>query len=175
MTRLTVWLGGLAMALLGGLATASPARAAEPSKEGIEFFEKKIRPVLVESCYGCHSVEAKNNKKLKAKFYADSMEGLTKGGDSGNPGIVPNDPDKSTVIKGIRYEYTGDDESLNMPPKSKKDGKGGKLPPEVVKNFEQWVKMGAPAPKEFAKPKEPKADAGKGSDPRADASPSSTN
>ena len=172
--RLTAWLGGFALAVAGGLATASPAQAAEPSKEGIEFFEKNIRPVLVESCYGCHSAEAKTNKKLKGKFYADSMEGLTKGGDSGNPGIVPNEPDKSTVIKGIRYEYTGDDESLNMPPKSKKDGKGGKLSAEVIKNFEQWVKMGAPAPKEFAKPKEPKADAGKGSDPKADASSSTS-
>ncbi|MDB5296693.1 MAG: Protein of unknown function (DUF1553)/Protein of unknown function (DUF1549)/Planctomycete, partial [Phycisphaerales bacterium] len=177
MKRFTAWMNGLAVAVLGGLAVAAPparaadaAKPAEPTKEGIEFFEKNIRPVLVESCYGCHSAEAKANKKLKAKFYADNLEGLLKGGDSGNAGVVPGDPDKSSVVKSIRYEYTGDDESMNMPPKSKKDGKGGKLPPEVIKKFEEWVKMGAPAPKEFAKPKE-KADAGNGQAPAGGADP----
>ena len=148
----------------------SPSRAAEaapkaPSKEGIEFFEKNIRPVLAESCYKCHSVEAKANKKLKSGFYADSMEGLTKGGSSGNPGIVPGDVEKSTVLKSIHYSYKDDDESLNMPPEKA----GGKLPDDVIKHFDEWVKMGAPAPTDFQKPKEPKADAGSGQNPQANA------
>jgi len=165
MNRLTAWLGAAAVALLGSFSTV--AHAAEPTKEGIEFFETKIRPVLAESCYQCHSVEAKNNKKLKSKFYADSMEGLTKGGDTGNPGIVPGDPEKSSLIKSIRYEYKDDDDTMNMPPK--KGDKGGKLPDEVIKNFEKWVKMGAPAPAEFQKPKEAKADASSGTSPEATA------
>jgi hypothetical protein len=161
MTRLTACFLSTAALLLAGL-SASTARGAEASKEGVEFFEKNIRPVLSESCFKCHSAEAKANKKLKSKFYADSMEGLKKGGESGNPAIVPGDPEKSALIKSIRYEYKGDDESMNMPPKSKADGKGGKLPDNVIKNFEKWVKDGAPVPADFEKPKA-KADAGPGS------------
>ena len=148
MRKLTGWLCAAAALLVAGTGSA---RAAEASKEGIEFFEKNIRPVLAESCYKCHSAEAVENKKLKGKFRADSLEGLTKGGESGKAGIVAGDPDKSALILGIRYGYTGDDESLNMPPKSKKDGTGGKLKDEVIKNFEKWVKMGAPVPKDFEK------------------------
>ena len=139
--------GGLL--LCGAVSTAGAADAPkpkEPTKEEAEFFEKKIRPVLAESCYKCHSAEAKTNKKLKGKFYADTWEGLAKGGDSGEPGIVPGDPDKSMVIKAMRYQHTGDEESLNMPPKAK-DGTGGKLKDEVIKDFEKWVKSGAAYPK----------------------------
>ena len=49
------------------------------------------------------------------------------------------------VIKGMRYKYTGDEETLNMPPKAK-DGTGGKLPDEVIKDFEKWVKSGRAVP-----------------------------
>jgi hypothetical protein len=163
MTRLTACFLSIGACLAAGLLGSSTARGAEASKEGVEFFEKNIRPVLSESCFKCHSADAKANKKLKGKFFADSLEGLTKGGESGNPGVVAGDPEKSALIKGIRYEYKGDDESLNMPPKNKKDGTGGKLQDNVIKNFEQWIKMGAPVPKDFEKPKEAKADAGPGS------------
>src|SRR3954466_8128587 len=108
MTRLTACFLSTAALLLAGL-SASSARGAEASKEGVEFFEKNIRPVLAESCFKCHSAEAKANKKLKSKFYADSMEGLKKGGESEKPAIVPGDPEKSALIKSIRYEYKGDD------------------------------------------------------------------
>src|SRR4051794_32698082 len=114
MRKLTGWFCAAAAALL--VAGTGSARAAEANKEGVEFFEKNIRPVLSESCYKCHSAEAVANKKLKGKFRADSLEGLTKGGESGKPGVVPGDPDKSSLILGIRYGYTGDDESMNMPP-----------------------------------------------------------
>src|SRR3954466_13856728 len=106
MRKLTGWLCAAAALLLAG---SGSARAAEASKEGVEFFEKNIRPVLAESCFKCHSAEAKANKKLKSKFYADSMEGLKKGGESEKPAIVPGDPEKSALIKSIRYEYKGDD------------------------------------------------------------------
>src|SRR4051812_32926418 len=166
--------GGLVLCGASRVVTAETPK--EPTKEQAEFFEKKIRPVLAENCYKCHSAEAKANKKLKGKFYADTWEGLAKGGDSGEPAVVPGDPEKSMLIKGLRYGYTGDEETMNMPPKQK-DGTGGKLPAEVIKNFEEWVKMGAPyvkgkagdkkegekkegeAPKEGEKPKASAADA----------------
>jgi len=113
------------------------AESPNASPEGIEFFEKKIRPVLVERCYACHSAE--NEKKLKANLYLDSREGLLKGGDTG-PSIVLGAPEKSLLIKAITYK----DDNLMMPPK-------GKLTPEQVKDFESWVKMGAPDPRLKAK------------------------
>ena len=101
-------------------------------EEGIEFFEKKIRPVLVDRCYSCHSAEA---KKLKGGLYADTRDGLLKGGDLG-PSVVPGDPDKSLLIKAIRYV----DQDLKMPPK-------GRLSDDVVADFVAWVKRGAPDPR----------------------------
>jgi cytochrome c553 len=110
--------------------SATPGLAQD--KEGAAFFEAKIRPVLIERCYSCHSAEA---KKLKAELYVDSREGLLKGGETG-PAVIPGDLEKSLLIKAIRYK----DEDLKMPPK-------GKLTPEVVADFEAWVKRGAPDPR----------------------------
>jgi hypothetical protein len=100
---------------------------------GLDFFERKIRPVLVENCYGCHSAQA---EKLKGGLHLDSKDGLMKGGDSG-PAIVLGDPDKSLLIKAVRY--TSDD--LKMPPKDKK------LAADQIADLEEWVKMGAPDPR----------------------------
>lgn len=102
--------------------------AAEPESGSIEFFEKKIRPVLVDRCYSCHSAEA---EKLKAGLHVDSRAGLLKGGDSG-PAIVPGDPEKSLLITAIRWS----DDDMAMPPKEK-------LPQEVIADFEKWVREGA--------------------------------
>src|SRR2546426_4365294 len=71
-------------------------RAAAPTPEQLEFFEKKIRPVLVESCYKCHS----QGEKVKGGLLVDARDGLLKGGDTG-PAIVPNNPDASLLIKAI--------------------------------------------------------------------------
>ena len=73
---------------LASHARAACATDAGPSTtpEGLEFFEQKIRPVLVETCYKCHSAEA---EKLKGGFRLDSREGLLKGGESGKPAVVP--------------------------------------------------------------------------------------
>ncbi|HKX33590.1 MAG TPA: PSD1 and planctomycete cytochrome C domain-containing protein [Blastocatellia bacterium] len=110
----------------------------EPSREGLEFFEKKIRPALAENCYGCHSAQA---KKPQGGLLLDSIEGMLKGGASGQPAVVPGEPEQSLLIRAIRYT----DPKLQMP-------FAGKLPDSTIKEFEAWVKMGAPAPKGGAQP-----------------------
>src|SRR6185295_5690775 len=102
-----------------------------PDREGVEFFEKKIRPVLIEKCYSCHSADA---KKVKGELLVDSREGLLKGGETG-PALVPGDPEKSLLIHALRYT-----DELKMPPKNR-------LAKEVVEDFVAWVKRGAPDPR----------------------------
>jgi hypothetical protein len=116
-----------------------PAGEPSPSPEGIEFFEKKIRPVLVERCYACHSAAA---PKLKGGLRLDSREGLRKGGDSG-PAIVPGDPARSLLLRALRRGADAE----KMPPKDSE-----KLSAEQILNFEAWVKMGAPDPRSAAAP-----------------------
>ena len=123
----------LSLAALAALGATGAVQAAEPA--GIDFFEAKIRPVLAEKCYGCHSVEAEGRKKLKGGLYLDSKEGVARGGKDGSV-LTPGDPEKSRLIQAIRY---GDDDTA-MPPKEK-------MPPAVIADFEAWVKMGAPDPR----------------------------
>ncbi len=99
--------------------------AAPASPEGNDLFETKIRPVLANNCYVCHTNAESGGLRL------DSREGLLKGGTSG-PALVPGDPEKSLLIQAVRQ--TGD---LKMP-------KGGKLKPAEVEALVEWVKMGAP-------------------------------
>ena len=108
------------------------AQATAPDVAGVEFFEKRIRPVLAARCYVCHGAMA---LKLQGGLHLDTREGLRKGGNSGSP-IVAGDPDASLLIKALRYT----DQNLKMPP-------GKSLAPEVVADFEQWVRMGAPDPR----------------------------
>ena len=103
--------------------------------EGVEFFEQKIRPVLVERCYQCHSA---TSQKLKGGLHLDSRQGALKGGDT-RPAVVPGQAEKSLLIEAIRYENP----DLQMPPKKK-------LPDDVVSDFVSWVKQGAPWPEEIA-------------------------
>ncbi len=109
-----------------------PTAQGQQKQDGIEFFERKIRPVLVQNCYSCHSVEA---KKQKGGLLLDSREGLLEGGDSG-PSIVAGKPKESLLVKAMRYT----DPDLKMPPKNK-------LPEEVLADFEKWIAMGAPDPR----------------------------
>jgi hypothetical protein len=102
------------------------------TKEETDFFEKKIRPTLVEKCYKCHSTEA---KKAKGQLLLDNQEVTLKGGETG-PAVVPNDLEQSLLIKAIRYT----DKDLQMPP-------DGKLSSQVIVDFETWVKNGAPDPR----------------------------
>jgi hypothetical protein len=108
------------------------AQTSSANDPGIDFFEKKIRPVLVEHCYPCHSVQA---KKDRGKLLLDSKAGLLQGGESG-PAVVPGKPNDSWLLKGVRYT----EPDFKMPPK-------GKLPPEVIADLEQWIAMGAPDPR----------------------------
>ena len=120
--------------LMLALVVAVPSASAEekPAHEGVEFFEKKIRPLLVKHCYECHSADA---KKLKGDLRLDTRDGALKGGING-PAIVPGEPAKSLLIKAVRQT----DAALKMPPK-------GKLSAEEIADLEAWVKMGAPDPR----------------------------
>jgi len=102
-----------------------------PDIEQLTFFETKIRPVLVEHCYQCHAASA---KILQGGLRVDDREGLLNGGDSG-PAIVPKQPDHSLLLAALRYE------EFEMPPK-------GKLADSVLKDFETWITMGAPDPRQ---------------------------
>src|SRR5256885_867889 len=88
------------------------ANAADLSPDGVEFFEKKIRPLLVENCYKCHSASA---QKLKGGLRLDAKDLALKGGESGKLAIVPGEPEKSLLIEAVRYNNT----DLQMPPKKK--------------------------------------------------------
>src|SRR5262249_58322982 len=99
----------------------------------VEFFEKKVRPVLAANCFQCHSTQV---KKVKGGLLLDSRPGVLRGGDNG-PAVVPGQPDKSRLIEAVRYENV----EIQMPPK-------GKLPNSAIADLVAWVKMGAPWPKE---------------------------
>ena len=126
------------LALAVFAATASRGRAADPGPPagadagGIDFFEKRVRPVLVQHCYACHGEGA---KQVKGELRLDTRAGVLKGGSTG-PAVVPGDPGKSLLIAAVRYE----DEALQMPPKAK-------LPAAEIADLEAWVKMGAPDPR----------------------------
>ncbi len=94
-----------------------------------EFFEKKIRPVLAESCFECHSGQA---KELKGNLRLDSAEALKTGGETG-PVLAPGAPEKSRLIEAIRYQ----DPDLQMPPK-------GRLSADKIEDLTNWVRQGAP-------------------------------
>jgi len=126
-------LGFLLCTLLAAAVWPSVAQAQKgaivQAREGIEFFESKIRPVLVTHCYECHSAKS---SKLKGSLYLDSRAGLLTGGETG-PAIVSGHPDKSLLMKALRHD------GLKMPKE--------KLPASVIADFEQWIKMGAPDPR----------------------------
>jgi len=103
--------------------------SAQIDSEQAEFFEKKVRPVLMGTCFKCHGGE-KTNHGLRL----DQLSHILKGGDSG-PAIIPGDPDKSLLIQAIRRTH----KDLKMPPKKPLDDR-------VVADLVQWIKIGAPWP-----------------------------
>jgi len=109
------------------LANASIARAGD-----LQFFEKRIRPILIERCYECHSAAA---NKLKGGLALDSKAGWSRGGDSG-PAIIPGDAERSLVVKAVRWA----DPDTQMPPKNK-------LPQSEIDALVAWVQSGAPDPR----------------------------
>ena len=115
-------------------AAIKPVLAKEKfSSEDLDFFESKVRPLLAERCYKCHSHKA---KKLKGDLYLDSRKGLLHGGDNG-PAVKPGDLAGSLLIDAIRYR----DPDLQMPPKTK-------LSEREIEILERWVELGAPWPEE---------------------------
>jgi hypothetical protein len=130
--RCALLLISLILSRAAASAQEGAAKPAERTKEKVEFFEKHIRPVLVESCYECHSAQS---KKLKGRLLLDSQAGIAKGGESG-PVLVPGNVEKSRLIQALRWT----DPEFAMPPK-------GQLPARQIEKFEQWVKMGAPDPR----------------------------
>jgi hypothetical protein len=100
---------------------------------GNAFFEQRIRPVLVENCFECHSASA---AEVHGGLMLDNRAATARGGESG-PVILSGDPEMSRLIRAIRYL----DDSFQMPP-------DGKLTDDVIADFEQWVTMGAPDPRD---------------------------
>ncbi|MBC8326009.1 MAG: DUF1553 domain-containing protein [Verrucomicrobia subdivision 3 bacterium] len=121
----------ISLLVLGGAVGAADSA----DLAGIEFFEKKIRPVLVSECYKCHSAE----KKIKGELRLDWRGGWQKGGESG-AAIIPGRVGKSLLIQAIRHA----DADLKMPPKKK-------LTAAQIADFEKWVAMGAPDPRTSSK------------------------
>src|SRR5436190_1663275 len=99
------------------------AEGPSPAAEKAAFFERKIRPLLIERCYQCHS----QAKQVKGKLRLDSRPGWETGGDTG-PAIVPGKPDESLLISAVRYRNA----DLQMPP-------DGKLSDAEIGLFEEWV------------------------------------
>ena len=129
-TGILLWVSCWGYCRLGyAQSSASPIDPAE-----VEFFEREIRPILVDHCQSCHGA-----KKQEMSLRLDSAQGLLLGGDNG-PVIVVGEPDESLLIEAIRY--SGD---TKMPP-------SGKLPAGAIASLERWVKQGAVWPKEAAPP-----------------------
>ena len=120
----------LVLAILVPVLFAAAGQGAD-DPNGVDFFEKNIRPVLVAKCYQCHSA---SSKEVKGDLRLDTREGLRKGGESGAI-IVAGKPDESPLMKALAHE-----EGLEMPPKER-------LPDSVVASFRKWIEMGAPDPR----------------------------
>jgi hypothetical protein len=142
-----VAIGAAALYVLTSLAAADPGRpgpvrlasrparqaASQPARpvdaETAEFFEKQVRPVLAERCYGCHGP---NLQQVGLRL--DSRAAMLKGTRAGHPVLVPGDQERSRLIQAVRYNG-----AVRMPP-------AGKLPPGEIEALARWVGMGAPWP-----------------------------
>ncbi len=123
---------------LAWLASAPAIAADEPQTDPahVEFFEKKVRPLLATRCHECHGA-----KTQKGSLRLDSRAAVLAGGDTGEA-IVPGKPDESLLVDAIRY---GD--IYQMPPKSQ-------LPDEEIATLVEWVRLGAPWGHETAAPEQ---------------------
>src|SRR6266853_4465361 len=106
--RIFALAGALNAAAVAAVSAAATA-ATEPTPEQAAFFENKVRPILSEACYKCHSLE---QGKSKGGLTVDTKEGLLKGGENGVV-VKPGDPGKSSLITAVKYL----DPDLQMPPK----------------------------------------------------------
>lgn len=108
---------------------SSPAAADNNEAANTDFFERKIRPVMVKHCYECH---AGDSDVIQGGLRLDDLGGMMRGGDSG-AAVMPGDPDKSLLLAAIRYE------DFEMPP-------DGRLDEKIIRDFEIWIKSGAAHP-----------------------------
>jgi hypothetical protein len=124
----------LRLAICVGLAATLPAELAiaaapEPTADQVKFFEEKVRPILAENCYKCHGSE-----NQKGSLRLDLREMALAGGESG-PVIVPGKPEESVLVEAIQWK------SFEMPP-------SGKLNDLQVATLTEWIRQGAPMPKD---------------------------
>lgn len=105
----------------------------QPSTAGIEFFEAKVRPVLVKHCYDCHSSQA---GVAEAELRLDSMASIRAGGTRG-PAVVPQKPEASLLLAAVMHLES----DLKMPSKEEK------LSSEIISDLRKWIEMGAPDPR----------------------------
>jgi hypothetical protein len=120
------------MRLVPYLLLASAALASAQTADEVEFFEKRVRPVLADKCYVCHSAET----MAAAELRLDTREATRRGGSRG-PAVAPGDPAASVLLRAVSY----DDLDLKMPP-------AGKLSGEEIAALRAWIEMGAPDPRE---------------------------
>lgn len=114
------------LSLLTGLLSAQENA---PDKQQLDFFETRVRPVLAEHCYECHS---QNSDEIKGSLQLDSLASILKGGSRG-PVLVTGDPENSLLIQSIKHQ------DLKMPP-------GKSLTDNQITDLSKWVAMGAPYP-----------------------------
>ena len=128
-TALLATVATLATTTMGGLHAADPV----PTAAQADFFEKRIRPLLIDACYRCHSAEA---DAIKGGLRLDSRAALLKGGETGT-GFVPGDPARSRLIEAVSW----DNPDFQMPPRRR-------LSAAQVADLTAWVRDGAPWPAE---------------------------
>jgi hypothetical protein len=135
-TRWPAFLFPLIFSSLVCAAAADEPSPPSPSAEQLAFFESKIRPVLVQHCYKCHSAESKD---IRGGLLVDSRQGLLQGGDSG-PAVVPGDASAGQLLAALRHE------SVEMPPDRR-------LPDAVIADFQHWIEAGAADPRNGSAPR----------------------
>ena len=121
------------MTVAACLIVASTSVGKETSSGDSDFFERRIRPLLIERCYECHSEEA---GEQQGGLLLDRQSGWLQGGET-NKAVIPGEPESSLLIAAVRY----DNDDLQMPPEAK-------LSPAEIKLLEQWVRLVRPGPRE---------------------------
>ena len=130
--QLVFWLN--TMAALSILSLCGPLFAAENSTDGVAYFESKVRPVLVQHCYSCHSLAA---GEANGGLRLDSRSAMLLGGKHGKVVNAPS-PDRSLLIQAIEYHNA----EIQMPP-------DGKIPELEIAILRKWIEIGAPDPREI--------------------------
>ena len=120
----------IVIATLLGVCTQDSVQAQDFSSQQIDFFENRIRPLLVEHCLACHGAE---KDEVRGGLYLTSRSAILKGGDSG-PAAVPGQAAESLLIRSVHYE------DYEMPP-------SGQLTSRQIKDLETWVELGLPDPR----------------------------